>query len=466
MAISHRHGSSSNRSVRSPFPLTLLGFWRAFWAEPWSFKLTCMYVFFEYVRPQQIYQSIAFLPWSRLTILAAVGAYFIEGRGLRSRTVANGLLIGFSTVVLLSSVFAYSPDTSFDRITFFVNWLIAFFLIANTATDQRKFFIFTVLFLLWSTKMSQFAARSFITGGGSSGGAPGWFQNSGEFALQMCIFVPLSLHFIIGLYPSLTKLQVGLLSLLPLTGVLGIVNSGSRGGVLGLAFVSLWLLLQSKRKVRGLLVLALVLPTVWGILPQYQKQRFSTAGEDETSLTRITYWKRGIEMANDHPLLGVGYENWVPYYVAHYPPSEDKIVRYDVNGNAMVEVSHNSFVEVASQLGYSGLFLFVCLIASIWYMNWKSRQRLSGLGVPGRFLVHMSYGLDAGVIGFIVAGFFMAVALNPFLWFQLAMAAALHVSAISLSSKASSLPNTAVSMSGHLRNRLKRPGTSTRVLSD
>ena len=421
--------AASRPTARPPVPLSFLGIWRAFWSEPWSFRLTCLYVFFEYVRPQQVYEAIAVLPWSRLTIVAAVGSFILEGRSIRSRTVVNWLLVALSVVILLSSFFAYSPETSFARLTFFANWLIAFFLIANTTTDQRKFFVFMVLFLLWSTKMSQFAARSFLTGGGSSGGAPGWFQNSGEFALQMCIFVPLSLHFVVGLYPSLSKLQTLLLLLLPISGVLGVINSGSRGGVLGLACVSFWMLMQSRQKLRGLVVLSFLAPAVWLLLPQYQKDRFRTAGEDETSLTRVTYWKRGLEMASTYPILGVGYENWVPYYRDHYPPAPGEIVRYSAPGEIVVEVSHNSFVEIVSQLGYSGLMLFVGLIVSIWHINWQTRKLLSASGEKGRLLRQMSYGLDAGVIGFVVAGSFMAVAMNPFIWFQLGITASLNVAA-------------------------------------
>jgi putative inorganic carbon (HCO3(-)) transporter len=421
--------------TQSRLPLSLLEIWRAFWREPWSFKWTCLYVFFEYVRPQEVYGFLAILPWSRISILAAVACFLLEGRGVRSRTVANWLLLALSVIVLLSSVYAYSPDFAFGRLTFFINWLIAFFLIANTTTDQRKFYLFMVLYLLWSAKMSQFAARSFLTGGGSAGGAPGWFQNTGEFALQMCIYVPLALHFVIGLYPSLTKLQVAILALLPITGTLGIINSGSRGGLLGLAFVGLWMLMQSKRKLRSLVTLSLVVPLIWAIVPQSQKDRFRTAGEDETSRTRITYWKRGLEMANKHPLLGVGYENWVPYYRDFYPPAAGEIVRYSAPGELVIEVSHNSFIEVMSQLGYTGLTLFVGLLFSIWYINLKTRKLLAPLNDRGRFLRHMSYGLDAGVIGFFVAGFFMAVALNPFVWFQLGMTAALHVAALHAASK-------------------------------
>jgi putative inorganic carbon (HCO3(-)) transporter len=422
-------GEAVDASTRADLPLTLTGIWRAFWSEPWSFKWMCIYVFFEYVRPQQMYPVFQFLPWAQLTITAACIAFVAEGLPVRSKTVANVLLLLFSTVILLSSVFAYSPSIAYNNLDKFANWLVVFFLLANTTTDQRKFFLFIVLFLLWSAKMSQHGARAFLTGSGAAGGSPGWFTNTGEYALQMCIFVPLSLYFIVGLYPSLSRKTVAVLALFPIAGILGIVNSGSRGGLLALACVGLWMLMRSRHKIRGILALAVAVPLIWMIVPPALKERFRTAGEDETSTARVVYWKRGLEMAKANPFLGVGYENWVPYYRVHYPPKEGEFVRWISATEYATEVSHNSFIEVVSQLGYTGLLLFAAMLFSVWIINARTRRILKALGERGRFLREMSLGVDAGVIAFIVAGFFMAVAFYPFVWFQLGMAAALHVSA-------------------------------------
>ena len=137
-------------------------------------------------------------------------------------------------------------------------------------------------------------------------------------------------------------------------------------------------------------------------------------------------------MAKDHPFLGVGYENWVPYYSSNYAAKSGIVQRLNVRGERVVEVSHNSFIEIMSQLGYTGLALFCSLLGAIWYVNGRTRRVLKHLGERGRFMKQMSLGLDAGVVGFAVAGFFMAVAFYPFLWFQLAMTAGLHAAALGL----------------------------------
>ncbi len=426
---------SQNSSGAIPEAMASLKFsaiWSGFWAEPWSFKWTCLYVFFEYVRPQQVYDSLQGPPYALFCIGAAVLTFALEGLHFRSKSVMNWLMLAFTIVVLLSSAFASYPEVSFSKLNTYVNWIVAFVLIANSASNERRWFLFILLFMLWNTKMSQHGFRSFLSGSWGNGGAPGWFRNSGEFALEMCIFIPIACHFIFGLAPRLFRMHFMVLAFLPVSAVLSVVASGSRGGQLALACVGMWMLVRSRRKVRGLIVLAVVAPITWFAIPQSQKDRIQKSGTDETSLSRIAYWKAGQEMAKDHPFLGVGYENWAPYYSTNYAARSGSVERLNFRGERVVEVSHNIFIEIMSQLGYTGLALFCALLGAIWYVNARSRRVLKHLGERGRFVHQMSLGLDAGVVGFSVAGFFMAVAFYPFLWFQLAMTAGLHAAALEI----------------------------------
>lgn len=404
---------------------------RAFLAEPWSFKLTCLYVFFEYVRPQSIYGWLAVLPWSLISLAAACLAFVLEGAHNRIPKATAALFGAFSVIVFLSATFATFPGVAIDRLDIYVNWMLVFFLVANTATTRRRWVVFMMLFLLWSLKMSQHGFRSWVMRGFSFaswgvGGAPGWFQNSGEFALQMGMFVPLSIYFISGLYPKLSRWQVALLSLVPISGIASIIASSSRGGLLGLVAAAAWMLLSGPKRAKRIVALGIALPLIWMATPPEQKARFTTAGEDETSVSRLTYWGRGLEMARTHPILGIGYENWVPYYQTNYPPRGNERVVLDITGQPTVEVAHNSFIEVISTLGVPAFALFVGLIILTFVQNANTRKMLTGSGDGGRLLLHMSRGLDAGTVAFIVAGSFMSVAFYPFLWFQLAMTTALN----------------------------------------
>lgn len=440
--------------------------WAALASSPWSFRLSCLYVFFEYVRPQSLYPSLAFAPWSLICILAALLAFVIEGRNTKWPTLPKAALAFFSVVVVLSSLLAYSPADALDPLRAYGNWILAMVLIAGTANTERRWLIFLLLFLLWNFKMSQHGFRSWVSRGltfsswGVTGG-PGWFQNSGEFALQMGIFAPLALRLLLTLRQSLSPFKKAILIFLPVTAVTSVIASSSRGGLLALVGIALFTVARSRYRVRSFLALGVFGATVWLLVPQQMKDRFSSAGSDTTSLTRLEYWRNGIDMVKAYPALGVGHGSWVSYYRDHYFTQSDPLVRHTERGEVKIEVAHNSFVEVASQLGLLGLSGFLAIIVSIFWVNNKTRRLLARTGKRGAFLRASALALDEGTIAFCIAGFFMSVAFYPFVWFQLAMTVGVHAAASSLLCAGSDSP----SLSPTSANRLIALGQGRRQLS-
>lgn len=240
-------------------------------------------------------------------------------------------------------------------------------------------------------------------------GAPGWFYNSGEFGIEMCIFLPLSIYFIIALKRYWPPWKTAFFLLFPLSAIVGVMGSASRGAQLGMFAVVLWMLLKSKHRVKTLLGALIVGFFVLQALPPSQMERFHSAGEDKTSRARLTYWKDGIEITNNHPILGIGYANWSPYYRRYYNPRG--------------EFPHNIFIQASAELGYSGLLVFVSMIIITFVVNRNTRK----LAVQEDSFIHkMAHGLDAALIGYLVGGFFVTVLYYPFFWINLAMTVALH----------------------------------------
>jgi O-antigen ligase len=187
--------------------------------------------------------------------------------------------------------------------------------------------------------------------------------------------------------------------------------SSSRGGQIGLVGVLVFMVAQSKQRVRGLIASVLVLGALWQVMPAEQKERFETMGDDKTSQSRLAYWEDGIEIMNQHPVLGVGYNNWLPYYHDFYNPAG--------------ELPHNIFVEAGSELGYLGLAGFVALIVATFVVNARTRRLAERLPDWGPVLRGMAFGLDGAVVGFMISGFFVTVLYYPFFWVNLAFTAAL-----------------------------------------
>ncbi len=402
--------------ARSLYTLRAYSIWRFLTTQPASYWLVCMYLFFEYVRPQSIYAAIDLLPWATLSIALCAGAFLLEGRSWRFTTPADWLLACFSLVVLLASAAAYFPATSFAALPLYLSWVVIYVLITGVVTTEQRFLVFILSFLLYNLKMSLHATRSwasigFVFRDWGVTGAPGWFHNSGEFGIEMTVFLPISLCFVLALRRYWGRGKVALLSILPATAIIGMLASSSRGALLGGGAVLFWFLMRSRHRVRALIAVAVILVVAVAILPDQQKQRLTSMGSDPTSVSRLTYWKDGIRITNEHPMLGIGYANWADYY------------RKFVNPRG--QLPHNIFVQAGSELGYTGLLAFLLLIAYTFVVNARTRKLARRLP-QSDFLFGMANGLDGALVGYLVSGFFVTVLYYPFFWINLAMTVALH----------------------------------------
>jgi O-antigen ligase len=403
--------------------------WSFLKRQPASYWFVSIYLFFEYVRPQSIYAAIEGPPYARAVIILALVFFLLEQRRLRFGA-PEILLSIFSLIVVASSFTAFLPSASYANLSLYFSWVLIYLLIANAVDTEERFLIFTLSFLLYSFKMSQFGTRSWAQNGFAFRdwgvtGAPGWFQNSGEFGIQMCIFLPLVVAFVFALKdhwpPWMRWVAWGIAG----TAVIGIVASSSRGALVGCGAVVLWLILKSRRRARVLITTVVLAGLVYVIIPPEQRLRFQQAGDDKTSIARTTAWKQGLEMMRDHPILGIGYDNWNEYHTINY-------------GYRMLP--HNVFIQAGAELGYTGLLGFIALIGCTFVINRRTRKLAERMPERGRFIFFMAHGLDGALVGFLASGFFVTVLYYPYFWINLAMTVALNNAAINTLSGAQTSP--------------------------
>lgn len=402
---------------------------KSIWAEmtrqPVSVWAVFAYLFFEYVRPQTIYPVIDVLPWARLSLIVGIVSMFLQSARVRRWSMIDSGMVVFSVVVVASSLTAIFPEWSRRYLDLYASWVLIYAFVSTSINTQTRVVLMLLGWFLWNLKMTLHAFRSWAEIGFAFRdwgvtGAPGWFQNSGEFGIQTTVILPISLYFALGIRPYVSKGVFLLLLVLPFTALTGAIASSSRGALLGMAVIGIWMLARSRYKVRGLIGLAITVGFVWVVLPPEQKARFTTAGEDNTSVSRFTYWERGIDLANEYPLLGIGYKNWLPVYLRRYG---DTLGQYQ-----RAELPHNIFIEAVSELGYIGLFALLFLLFATFWLNAKTRALARKLGEQGRLAAHLGWGFDGALIGFIASGSFVTVLYYPYLWINLAMTVALHLS--------------------------------------
>lgn len=400
------------------YSIKISAIWATLKEERASFWLICIYLLLEYVRPQSLFPEIDILPFALITLILALVAYFFEGNQQRTRNPENKLLIIFFLVIILSSSFAYSPQTSFSGLSLFLSWMVVYFLITNIVNTEKKFLIFFLSFLLYNFKMSQhgfisWAQNGFAFRNWGVTGAPGWFQNSGEFGIELCLFLPLSIYFVHSLRSHWGRLKLAFFALLPFTAAASVIATSSRGALLGALAALLWMVLKSKAKLVALVMIGIVVMGAYAYLPPESYARLRASGEDNTSVARLTRWKAGLEIMEQFPGLGIGYRNWSQYYGDVYAP----------NDNASL-LPHNIFIEAGSELGYSGLCVYLLMILYTFVNNRRTRK-LAPVA-ENKFIYYTAHGLDAALIGFLVSGFFVTVLYYPYFWINMSFTVALN----------------------------------------
>ncbi len=187
-----------------------------------------------------------------------------------------------------------------------------------------------------------------------------------------------------GWPPIWRKLFLPLLVFYSGLAVTSVFLTQSRTGVMGL-MLCIILLATQRRKLRHkvLLSVAAVLLglVVFTVLPADMQERIRTvwdpeSGSESARLSAQGRWEgfqTGLKMFEDHPLTGVGVDNFIPYRKAY------------VDGELLE--SHNLYGELLGETGLLGAAAFALLVA-VTLINCHKVQRLAAYA-PGQLVPWM-----------------------------------------------------------------------------
>ncbi len=403
--------------------LELRQFISAFRAESVAFWSLCFYIFVEYIRPQGMYPAIDILPWGRLAILSCLASMFLTGNKAIGFGAMDKLFIAFSIIVILSVIFAWDTGASLKWWSTYASWVLMYFCVVSILTTPNRMVLFALFFVLINFKLSQHGARIFIMRGFSFAkyglsGSPGWFHNSGEFALQMVVMFSMSMSVLLYLRDKIkgTIRWWILVLLFPGTAALSVIGSSSRGGQLALLVVFICFFLKRKNFIKTMFTISIVVVIGMYFLPGTQLARFDTMGEDKTSELRLMHWEHAIDTIKMNP-FGIGYRNWIPYYDAVFHPSQ-------------LEEIHNSVLQAFVELGYLGGILFIIMLIVALRMNSKTKKEMNAVGGDAeKYVAAIANGVNLGLLGTFIAALFMSVLYYPMFWLAFSMTSVLrHIS--------------------------------------
>jgi O-antigen ligase len=217
-----------------------------------------------------------------------------------------------------------------------------------------------------------------------------------------------------------------------------VISTFARGGFLALAAALLVYLALHPRRVRLIVATMVLVPIAIRFMPlpegfterldtipvQQIGQLNLTADEavssplEDTAEGRLHFWRVAMGMAQAHP-LGVGLGNFEANYNA-----------FDFTGGwyGRRRAVHSSHFQVLAELGFLGTCVWVSMFAyALWIgIRVRGRSRTPGLSpTEARFMYTVGSALIVSIVGFVVGGSFISLALNDLTWVTFAMVAAL-----------------------------------------
>lgn len=276
------------------------------------------------------------------------------------------------------------------------------FIVAVTLVDSRPRLRRTLLVALGAVAFSSLHAIRQQQLYGSFGYRPsGLSSDSNEYALVAGMWIPLAF---IWAFSERPRWERAFCFGCFLTALLGVTFAASRGGFIGLVAGFLFLAARSRKRVRNLVLISLFVAPASVILPS-AVHRFTEPGYAELigKDARLVAWKAGLRMIRTHPLVGVGLGNFRPTMVQYTDP-----------GVEMVSLAHNTYVEIAAELGIPALIVFLGIFVGAFRALERVRRRAQAAGSTSLF--NIALGLEAGLVAYLSSACFLSAWWYKLVW--------------------------------------------------
>lgn len=145
------------------------------------------------------------------------------------------------------------------------------------------------------------------------------------------------------------------------------------------------------------------------------RERVTNAGEGSG---RTDLWTIGLRMVRAHPLDGVGVGNF-PVVSANYVLQPGLIKRSELIFSTAPKVTHNTYLEILAEMGFPGLLLFLGIVCTSLLYALRAARLWAKRGDVG--MEALARSLLLGLIGLLVADFFISEMYGKLLWTMLAL---------------------------------------------
>ena len=403
----------------------------------WGFDFfgLLVYIFVEYTRIAVVYPVLAPLQLGKVSLLMAILGVVAcratpSAAGNGRMKFALALLAIFTCISALAAHYTVIPTGPLWNIP---EQLIVVFLIGRAVTSRWRTQGFVFLLLLLNLKVALHGLRTYALEHGRAademafvkfgiiGGGGGFYDNSADLGVAMCVVLGLAL----ALFQANTGRKSRLFFLLCALafGAL-ILVCGSRGAVVGATAIVLATWVRSPKKSWSPVFLLVFVAGLVCLMPHASRERFQSAEDyknDETANHRVLLWQAGLKMWADYPVFGVGPANFRYVRQASY-----RIAVENSRDNAAF-VCHSLYIEVISELGTLGSLAAAAIFVSFFLLIRRVRNHLIANGADRQnWEFCLCSGLELAMIGYLASGAFVSVFWYPHIWILSGLAMGLN----------------------------------------
>lgn len=401
------------------------------------FVAALAYIWVDIVKPQELaYSIIVGMPLAFIAAVSAVALYFFNDRKYPPK---------FTGVMLLLCIFAgwitltTAVSNELLQIFSWKKWDWAFKVLIFTVfipyVFRSRVQIEALILVIVLSVATLFFSAGVKTALGSGGygvlalmGARNTGLAEGSTLATVCVMlIPLMLFVLAHsvIFPANKYFKIFIAGLMAIA-MLTVIGTTARTGLIASVVLLLLYFLRSQKKMlwivsvamaAGIMLVSDVSSSVWG-------SRMSTINsydQDGSALGRIAVWKWTIGFAAEHP-MGGGFDAYKLNGISTV--TENGILYYEP-GVMAGKAFHNIYFEVLGEQGIPGLLIYLLIMFITLIQLWKIRKQCSDVAEL-EWAVKLAQALSDAIIVFLVAGMFIGIAYQPFVFYMIAMSIALQ----------------------------------------
>lgn len=375
-----------------------------------SFWAVLIYVLFVHITPIQLH--LMSLRPSLVIAIVMIFTYVIDRQYSPLFRFKPFELVCFATMLfgmLLGSFNAYDNDLAFSQTSYYMKYFLFYIFFVNIINSKYKL---TCLYNSFIISSAWLVYRCFdlrgTTGARFENIGGGIVGDSNQFAGALILLMPF-------VFLKVVRSENIIIKFCALLGIFGIFMSimitVSRSGFLGFIAMLIMLLILFKKYRTKIIFFIIALSIIAApFINEYHINRllsvFSSEkiDHDESSQSRLAFWKTAYEVWKQKPIYGCGMRNII-YYTGY--------MNEGLNWGEPGHVVHNIWLEALCEGGVLVFIPFVIIIILFFYRTIAAKKKF----ISNHEIIEDISALQAGMIGFLVVAFFVNRLLyEPIYW--------------------------------------------------